>query len=377
MKHLKLLAVSAVALVATCIAWAGVARAQQFTPHVAMGKTIDSSVLSAAKTVNIDGTVNGDVYCAGQDVTISGTVHGDVICAAQHVTISGTVDGSMRIVAQKVDVAAKIGRGVSVIGQNIMFSRAAVVGQDAVIAGTSVQLEGVVKRDAVLNGTDVHVSASVGRNVRFGGSQLSLDNGTAIAGSVNYTSRHMVAVANGANVKGATVHQATAKPKGTRIFGRTILTAILLVIAFVVFSLFVVRFFPKQLQGVTQVAVDSLGKTTLVGFASIFVVPFAISLLAATIIGIPIAIVLLLVALLILMLSLPVAAYYFGSMLWAKQRNPVRVMLVGSLLVSIVFMVPVVGGLFTLVSYIIGSGSLILSIFKQWPKPSRKAKTKA
>lgn len=370
MKHLKLIALSAVAVVATCIAWASVAQAQQFSPNVGPKETVNSSVFSAAKTVNITGTINGDVYCAGQDVTVSGTVHGDVICSGQKVLVAGTVDGTVRAAGQHVKLTGKVGRGVSIVGQEVIIDRQAIIGQDAVVAGTSVYINGLVKRDAILSGSEVQISGAVQRNVRFGGAQLSLENGASIMGGLNYTSNRSVSVANGANVKGATVHEThKVVHKGLHIFGRSLVTALGIVVSFVVFSLFLVWFFPQQMHKVSQVAVDGLIKTFFVGFASIFVVPFVISLLAATLLGIPLAALFLLASLTVMVLSMPVAAYYFGSMIWAKQQNAVKIMLVGSSVLGVIFLVPVVGALLTFVAYLIGSGALVMSIIRHWPKP--------
>lgn len=374
MRHIKLLSVTAIAVIALCFAWVGVTRAQQFSPNVSAKQTVNSSVFSAAKTVNIDGTINGDVYCAGQDVTITGIVHGDVICAGQKVLVSGTVDGSVRVAGQRVEFTGKAGRGVSIAGQEVTIDRRATIGQDAVIAGSTLDINGLIKRDAIISGSDAKLSGVVQRNVRFSGAQLSLESGAAISGGLTYTSNRAVSVANDANVKGATVREAkqVKEQRGAHIFGRSILGALAIVVSFVVFSLFLVWFFPQQLHKVSQVAVDSLGKTVLIGFAALFVVPFVFSVLVATLLGIPLAALFLLAALTVAALSTPVAAYYFGSMVWSKQHNPVKVMLAGSAIVSIAFLFPIIGALFTFIAYLIGSGALILYVIRHWPKPKYK-----
>ncbi|HEX9153644.1 MAG TPA: polymer-forming cytoskeletal protein, partial [Candidatus Saccharimonadales bacterium] len=77
------------------LAWVSVADAQRFSTNVDQGQTVDSSLFSTGKEIEINGTINGDIFCAGQNIKINATVHGDVICAGQDVTIDGKIDGDV------------------------------------------------------------------------------------------------------------------------------------------------------------------------------------------------------------------------------------------------------------------------------------------
>ncbi len=375
MKYVKGLAVIAVVALGSCLLWTGMARAQQVTSASTM--VYDKTIFRIGRTVVVDGTVDGDVYCAGQDVTIDATVHGDVICGAQKLHVRGTVDGSVRAAGQDVTIMGKVGHSLSIAAQQVSITKQAVIGQDAVIAGSTVELDGQVTRDVTLRGTNVTISSVVGRDLHFGGSQLTLADGASVKGAVNYTSVHSISIAEHASITGKTTHTVPQRrDTGAHLFGMNPMTVLTELIAFIILCLFLIWFFPRPIHAVSQVAVDGLGRTLTVGLAAILFTPFIIAMLIVTLIGVPLAILLVLFGLLVAILSMPVAAYYFGSMLWAKAKNPVNSMLLGSISLGVIYFIPVAGAIITFVAYLLGSGAILLAAKRHFPQQRRKAKNK-
>ncbi len=60
-------------------------------------EVIDDDLYVTAENFTLEGTVNGDLIVFGQTITINGTVNGDVMAAGQSVVINGTVTGDARI----------------------------------------------------------------------------------------------------------------------------------------------------------------------------------------------------------------------------------------------------------------------------------------
>lgn len=366
MKHLKLVIVGVAFTALSALSWVGMVRAEAFTQNVDSGKTINGSVYSAGKQVKIAGTVDGDVYCAGQEVTISGTVKGDVICAAQTITISGKVEGSVRAAGQVVRLQNSIERSASVAASEIIVEKKASIGRDATFAGATLSLDGTVKRDAVIASGDTTLTGTVGRNMRFTGTTLRMQDKALVAGALEYTSNNTADIANTAAVKGEVTHH-TPERRDQKVFnvGEFIIALIIMTASAVV----LVLIFPQLIHRVSMIAANSLGKTLLVGLLASFAAPIALITLSLTVVGIPLAIGGLLIWILLVMLSMPIAAYYLGSMVLSKAKNAVAIMAVGIVLLVTLMYLPLVGWFAAFMAYFIGTGALVRYLKRRIPGP--------
>ncbi len=372
MKRITGLIVAVFAIVVSGVSWANIAHAQTFNPKIAKGDTVDSSLYVASQDVVVDGVVNGDVHCVGQSVTINGTINGDVLCAGQHLRINGTVNGNIRVAAQEVTIAGKVTRGATIAGDKVTIERDARIGRDVTIASSNAVVNGSIGRDAVLASGQAQVDNKIGRNLRFDGAALRLKDAAMIGGSLTYTSEKAVDKASGAYIGGSTDHK--APKKSTMPWGLNAAEAITMLLALVLFSMALVLLLPRAVHATSQVAVKSLGKSILIGLASLLAVPLLIAVLASTIVGMPLAFLVGILGLILLLISGPITAYYLGSMFLAKSKNPIHMMLLGSVVLVLLYMVPVVGVIVMFAAYLIGSGAILIAIKRNLPKPVYEVK---
>jgi uncharacterized membrane protein len=94
--------------------------------------------------------------------------------------------------------------------------------------------------------------------------------------------------------------------------------------------------------------------------------------LTISILGIPLAIILVIAATLIVMLSGPVAGYYLGRMMLTKSKNPVDIMLLGAAVLIVLYYLPIIGFLAGLLGLWLGSGAILLSLKHRLHKPKYK-----
>jgi hypothetical protein len=356
---------------------AGVAHAQGFysggSITVPQGKTVDQTIFAAGHTIDIAGKVNGDVFCAGQDVIISGTVSGDVICAGQNVHITGTIIGSVRVAGQDVSLGNSIGRNLTAAGQTVTLESNSSVGGDASIGGQTASINGTVGRDLAIGSNDATIDNSVGRNVQFTGEHLSLGSQANISGTLTYTSNNQVAQASGAHVGGAISQQLPAAAHhghGINLFWLAVYGfASLLIVALVL-----VLVAPQLFHSATEVAIHSPGKTILVGFLSGLVVPALVFFLFVTVIGIPLALLLLLIWILVDALATVFAAYYLGRLLMPHSHHAIRIMLLGAAALLVLYLIPILDVLVVLLAMWFGLGIILLNVYRHWPRPRYELK---
>lgn len=359
----------------------GVAHAQTFrsgnSATVGANEVVDGTLWTTGKTVDIVGQVNGDLFCAGQTVTVSGTVHGDVICAAQTITISGTVDGNVRSAAQTFNVSGNVMHNLTAAAQSFNQAAKASVAGDASVAGSDVTFNGTIGRDAALAGQNVTINGQIARNVTASVEQLSLGSGAKIGGDLSYTSKNEVLSANDAVVAGTTTKYLPKEQPQRRIgsvVGFGVGAVIFAALAGLVFVLTLVLLIPQTIHNVTNQAIKSPWKTLLVGFLASLIVPILFIIILLTVIGIPLALLLIGVWILISSLSGVMSAYYTGRLIWKDQHNAILIMLVGSLLLFVLYFIPIIGVFVALGAYFMGTGMLLLEAKRFVGSPNYRVK---
>lgn len=317
---------------------------------VPASEVVDHSLFVAGETVTIAGTVNGDVFCAGSTVFITGTVNGDVFCAGQDVSISGTVNGSIRAAGLSVSIAGTVQRAISLAGQSVSVQPNAKIGGDATLAGSSVVIAGKLARDAYAAGETVTVTGDVGRNFD------AHTNSLTVTGSVG-----------GAVTQVKPPVEAERKTSTLPLSG--IKFALFTFVMMFVTSMVLVAIAPQRFDGLAKETLAKPGKALVAGIAVAFFAPIVLVLLAITIVGIPLAIMVALGWMLLAVLSGPVFAYAIGRKILPNASNAFGVMALGSVLLLVLYMIPVVNFFAGLAAYLMGAGALTGAASKALGKP--------
>ena len=378
-KFSALAAISAIVLGAVACLFFGLATAHAQSIQsgndlaVPASKTINGSYFAGGRSIDIGGTVNGDVICGTQSLTVSGTVHGDIICGAQSITITGHVDGNVRLAGQSITLAGTIGRNASVIGQSLNLGSGSTIGGDLSYAGSSLTSDGKVGRDIVGAMQTATINGSVGRNMSATVNKLSFGSGASVGGTVYYASTHKASVASGAKVEYLQQSQPahhTESHHGAKGFA---FAALWFILAALFCSLILVLIMPLFFWRTSEEAVLRPGWTILVGFITSIVLPALIFLAFATIIGIPLGLLLLLVWFVLMLLSFPVTAFYLGRLLFTtwmnRNHNAIVLMVLGVIVLVVLLLIPFVDIIAWFLMVWTGFGSLVRAFRHQLVRP--------
>ncbi|HSX29743.1 MAG TPA: hypothetical protein VLE73_04255 [Candidatus Saccharimonadales bacterium] len=369
------------AIVITAFALLGAARmASAYSIHtgdavnVSGNKVVQDTVYAAGSTVNIASEVYGDVFCAGQTVTITGTVHGDVICAGQTITITGHVTGDVRLAGQNVTVSAPVTGNATLAGQTFVLSSSGSIGGDATVGSSSSTLRGPIGRDLVVGGGTVVIDSSVGRDIKAQAQSMELASGAHVGGSISLVSQQDVKKDKGAVVVGKIsrtepTHE-QARSKHGAVFGFGFGWFVYWLVALLVMTLALTLLFPRLFVGVSAHAIPRPWKALLVGFVASLVVPIIVLLSLVSIVGIPLAIVVACLWLAALLVSGPLFGFYLGRLILRGPSSPLLIALVGVGALVILYFIPIIGALTLAASTWIGTGMLLLHIFRSTPKPA-------
>lgn len=375
MKKYKLMALSLVGVLSIGVLWTTVTSAQSIQTGNSVttnsDEVIDSSLYTAGTNVTVDSTVNGDVNCAGQTVIISGTINGDILCLAQTLTISGTVNGDIRIAAQTINVSGAVTGNASVASSSFVVESSGSVGGDLTIASGTTTVTGSVGRDILITSGNLDVDGTVGRNITGDLENLQLSSTAIVSGDIEYTSINEAEIDENAQVAGTTtMNTAEQSSSSGSLFGISLVFIIFILTSAILVSMVLVLIAPRFFHSVTSQALPRPWKALLVGMTVSFLVPIVGLILLLTVVGIPLAITLGVGWLFIALLSGPFTAYLVGRWILNKSTKPLLIMLVGSVVLLLTYLVPIIGFFALLFAYWTGAGMLTLELYYRNPNPS-------
>lgn len=346
-------------------------------------RVVDTNLYTAGAIITIDGDVKGDVFCAGQAITINGKVDGDVICAGQSIEINGEVGGNVRVAGNTININNKVARNAMAFGSAISLGDKARVNWDFLTAGVSANIKGAVGGDLHGAAGNVVISGTIGKNVKMvigenmqtetRGVELGVETGPALTitksatinGSLNYTASDDAKVEEGAKIMGDVKRSEFKVSPGAREGKRAVIGfwAIASLFGALVVGLCMASIWRKQIIDITKDMQVNIAPAIGWGFVLMFVAPIAVMILLFTIIGIPLAMILLAFWFVAIYAGKILAGIFIGRNLyerWSKQKNGSLIlpMIIGVALVWIVCWIPVIGWLFCLVMTWWGLGGL-------------------
>lgn len=130
--------------------------------------------------------------------------------------------------------------------------------------------------------------------------------------------------------------------------------------------------FPGKIRSCGDKLVAEPGLTILAGMLGILALPVLFVLLLITIIGIPVALLVLPVGTLLIAMFGKAAIYgLVGRRLSGDKLQPAVAVIVGALCFVLLYLIPVVGLVVSLLVWFLGFGCAVLSIFSRTPKPAK------
>ena len=342
-------------------AWVASTQAQSSanTPVVASDR-IDDDILTAGRFVHLQNEVAGDVAAAGADVTIDGPVQGYVMSAGRSVTVDGRVGNDVWAAGETVTVDSAVGNNAMLAGRVVNLRRSSVIGHDARLAGSEVTAEGRIERDLSIGADTARIGGEVGGVVRARADRVSILPGAVIRGDLVVRASEPPEISPDAQVLGQVRFEDADEGRWLAWPGQWLLLFLALSILAVAAMSFAPAW-PARVAGTLRARTLA---SILSGLLVLLVIPLAVGLLAVTIIGIPLAILMLAFYVAMLLLAGVFVSYSTGEWLTARvhwMRSSVWVrMLLGVLVISLGMSLPIVGFIITAIVLTIGMGALVL-----------------
>ncbi|HEY8823354.1 MAG TPA: polymer-forming cytoskeletal protein [Candidatus Limnocylindria bacterium] len=370
MRALRLLALVllVLALTPSPAAAADIRQGQDIT--IGASETIEDDLYVVGTNISINGTIHGDLVAAGSNISVDGTVTGDVIAAGNSIAIRGQVGGTVRAAGNTIVLDGKVTNDLIFGGNEVTILSNGRVGRDAVIGSASATITGQIGRDLQAGSTNLKIDGGVGGNVLATVDRLQLTDRATIGGNLNYTSKNEAQIANTSSVKGSTARQTPDNGRAPLVTGPAALVIEWLkgLIGLLILGILVVIFFPGFARRAGEALVRSpwltlaIGGLVLIGLPILAIVFFAVGALIG---GWWIGFVVLSLFVVVLALSIPVAAVGVGGALLRMTRRPVPVWLalfIGLVALLLVALIPILGGLVIFCALLFGMGATTIAV---------------
>jgi hypothetical protein len=291
-------------------------------------------------TISIDTPIEDDVFAAGSMVSINAPVDSAIV-AGGTVNVNAPVKGDLIAAGGQVNVNSDVGGKVVAAGGNVILGGN--IGTNLVAAGGQVSIltDKIIARDALIAGGNVVNAGQV--------------NGTLTVRADNFT--------NTGSAGRVDFYQTESKAqKEDEDRGMFNVFTLLIILGYFILGLILVKYLPGIFMAVDSEIRSSALLKTVLGFVMIIASFIAVLLVAITMVGLPIALISFLLILAALMLSGTFVSFSLGK--WIGEQRKIKqgdlvLFTLGFVILNVLFLVPYVGGLISLISMSLGFGALL------------------
>ncbi len=225
------------------------------------------------------------------------------------------------------------------------------IGNDLSVAAAEIRISGNVSGDADLSGADIHITQS-----------------TRIAGNLHYNSPRLAIIDPEAFIGGSVTHRQMEWEESDARPGGMFFPLTLIVAGIVWFLLF-----PRFTLSSVNIMREDTGKSLLVGFVVLIVIPVAAFILMAIVLGLWVGLSLLFLYLLALLAGYLLACFFVADLgaglarldISSKGKRIVAFVL-AIIVVALLAKIPLLGGLLVFILLLLGLGSGALQLQRSY-----------
>jgi hypothetical protein len=332
-----------------------------------------ATFLTSEEEVSIPEALTDDLYIAGNGVSIDKDVSDDVFAGGQSVKIDANIGQDVFAGGNSVRITGTVGDDVFAGGEIVEINVASV--DDVFAGGNRVEIskDTVVNGDVFAGGQTVTIAGNVKGNVKIGGDTMIIKSGAVIEGALDTYGEKEPRIEAGATISGERKHHvkvaAAVKNKTSVSWWVTS------VLTWFVVGLVLIYLVPQLTNKVTETALKSSGKSLLIGAVWALLFLPVVILLMITVVGIPLAFILLLLTIVFFMLAIAYAMILIGVWTMKKisktesEKVSWQHVLLGVVIYKVITLIPIIGWLVGFILVLLSLGALIWTDLKLFKGP--------
>lgn len=335
--------------------------------YLSQNETIEGNLYAASNNITIDGEIKGDLIAVAQVITINGRLDGDLIATAQTIIVNGEVNGSVRLLANTANLNGQIARNVNFAGNSLNVGENAKINWDLLSAAINTNIRGLIQGNVYGSGDNFILSGTVAKDFNFSkhqGKNITLSQEAIIGGDLNYNQDTELILKTGANISGNINLTEKENNKKTNNYLWSLLYSIF---ATILIGLVLISLGKKLIPLLREAGEDKAALSLGLGLLTFLISPVIITLLMITVVGIPLALILLIALIILFFLGKVFTTIFIGRefirLVYHKKRKTlITPLIAGVIITCLLFSLPYIGWILSLLAASFGFGALILYV---------------
>lgn len=328
------------------------------------GTTVgDQYLLGGNITVKSD--IAGDLYVAGGNVTINGNVANDTVIAGGKVNIMGNVSGDLRVIGGQVAVYGNISEDLVISGGQVDIGKNAVINGDVFAGAGILSIDGsVVKGLHGVLGT-LMLNGSVGGDIVINvQDKMEIASSARVGGSFNYTSMIASQIPTGVVSGKVSFNKFQTEEAKESLLYLYLAERIWSFAGILILALLMSFLAPNLLKKAPAVTKENILKAFGIGLLTMIGAFIGSLILFTTLVGIPLAMIVLAAACIATYLAKIFVALFLTSYVFKLNKVASSIKLFGIITIGLVAyyligMIPVVGWIINFIMIIIALGTIV------------------
>jgi cytoskeletal protein CcmA (bactofilin family) len=348
---------------------------------IASDRQINDDLYVTAGQVNLHGHATRDVIVAAGSFDFDGTIDGSLTMLAGEATLKGTIGRSVRVAAGQVEISGPIGGDLVVTGGSVKVTSSGRVAGDLLLAGGNVDVRGTV--DGKVQGYAASFTAGGTFNQSVDVKTQSIDvlPTARVTGNLDYTSPNTASIPGSAQIGGQVAHTESSPFRGDWRSRGAWTSHLVRLLRTLIVGAAIVLLFPRA-SARTANAVRRLLPSLGMGILFIWLLPLIAILLLVTVIGIPLALLVVIAYLIALYLSQVFVGLMIGRFILPRSWDDgtrgfnLLAVVLGVIIITLLKMIPVpfVPTAVGIVVTLLGLGGLVLAVLTR-PRGREAAQT--
>lgn len=334
----------------------------------------DNSYFLTGKS-NVSGVFEKDLFIVAGDSNFTGKVKGDLFVIGGKVNLSGEVDGDVRVIGGEVLVDGDLENDLVVIGGKVQIQPTSQIKGQALFVGGETFLYSPIINPVKIISAKTLINSEINSEVEITTQQLILGNSAKIKNGITYYAPKRAVEENGSVVIGQVNFNQITPLKDISFVKRAVINFVsfwlilkfvtTLLIAFILAYIF--RIFTKK---VTDLSLDSFGKSLLCGILIIVIIPLIIALLILSLIAFPIAILISLIFISLLIIIPAISGIVAGALIRkiiSKKDNYIidfSTVAIGVVALTFISFVPYLGDITKILLNLVAIGAVGRHVYR-------------
>ncbi len=320
---------------------------------ITLAQDVNDDVFATGERIAIQAPVTGDIFAVGNSISIQHKPDRSIFGAANTVTIEEGSGYNAFVAGNTVTLKGTIEHDVYVAGQNVTIDPSAHIKGTLRVFGQDVTLNGQVDGDVFVSGQSLTSNASIGGSLTANTHAISFSGGK-IGRDFHYSSNEEAQGISKVTIGGET--KRTPVKDTTTTTETRVRHALIAFLTTLVTGAALLLLFPRKVKAVSEDVRLHWGQSLLYGVITLIVTPILATLVMVTVVGLPIGLIAWALYLVTLytasILSMIFIGYWLLGLAKVRGGNWWLSLIVGSLIVTVVRFIPIIGSIAAIALFI-------------------------